>query len=185
MYSGPRRVSRSNAFQLLGTRRFGSRAATRCVFIPVVGRKIGGGRRKGENEDSFSLPVLLIARETWTGGKEGGGGGQNLGNVGGFFIWCASDSGTLGIASVPMSLRCDPSKGIEKERGGASRGPPWRGELFSFYKLVQFFLKKRVNTAETGCVYADSRDPTRPPRWRRRRGMVFSSELQVRVDSAT
>lgn len=50
-----------------------------------------------------------------------------------------------------MSLRGNPSKGIEE---GRLRG--WWGELFSFYKLVQFFLKKRVNTAETGCVYADS-----------------------------
>lgn len=100
---------------------------------------------------SFSLPFGRGrgAETEDEAGKERGG--QNLGNVGGFFIWCASDSGTLGIASVPMSLRGNPSKGIEE---GRLRG--WWGELFSFYKLVQFFLKKRVNTAETGCVYADS-----------------------------
>lgn len=66
MYSGPRRVSRSNAFQLLGTRRFGSRAATRCVFIPVVGRKIGD-----EKEKTKILSPSLLSRSRGKRGRPG------------------------------------------------------------------------------------------------------------------
>lgn len=66
MYSGPRRVSRSNAFQLLGTRRFGSRAATRCVFIPVVGRKIGD-----EKEKTKILSPSLFSRSRGKRGRAG------------------------------------------------------------------------------------------------------------------
>lgn len=66
MYSGPRRVSRSNAFQLLGTLRFGSRAATRCVFIPVVGRKIGD-----EKEKTKILSPSLLSRSRGKRGRAG------------------------------------------------------------------------------------------------------------------
>lgn len=78
----------------------------------------------------------------------------------------------------------------ERGKGGA---PGWRGELFSFYKLVQFFLKKRVNTTETGCIYAESQnDGTRERKGdrtegrQRKGGMVdFSSshrEFQARTE---
>lgn len=89
---------------------------------------------------------------------------------------------SLGIASALMSLgraedkREGESEGRHRERGQGSV-PGWRGELFSFYKLVQFFLKKRVNTTRTGCIYAESRDSgTRERKRGKRRGRVEGRE---------
>lgn len=49
--------------------------------------------------------------------------------------------GRVGIASVPMSLRGDPSKGIEKERGGA-RAPVEVGRAFFVLQTGSIFSQK-------------------------------------------
>ena len=73
-----------------------------------------------------------------------------------------------------MSLRGSTSKGIEQERGGASTGLTV-GRAFFVLQTGSIFSQKRVNTAETGCVYADSGQDW--PKRRRSRGMLFSSLL--------
>lgn len=87
------------------------------------------------------------------------------------------------------SSRRSEVKGQRRSEAGRPAGPPppfLVGRAFFVLQTGSIFSEKAgEHRGNRLCLRRLSGPGSRPPRWRRRRGMVFSSELQVRVDSAT